>query len=199
MTSVRGVRRPPFECAARSSGPRYASTSTRRPQSAPPSNRRTRTLPSSSLATVVVSRSKIAASRTLPGGGVSSDPCFAKPLSDRVPAAFVHVQCLVRGLVHGLPVEALPPGGDPDAELHRDRQLGGAVEVVERLAHPEPDLARVALVRIRHRDAELVTPEPAARVGGPDRALELGCEHADRLVSDVVTVRVVDVLQVVEV
>src|SRR5207244_9935535 len=133
-----------------------------------------RTLPSSCLATVVVSRSKKAASRTLPGGGVSSDPCFAKPLSDRVPAAFVHVQCLVRGLVHGLPVEALPPGGDPDAELHRDRQLGGAVEVVDRPAHPETDLARGALVGVRPRVPAPGTPEPPAPHGGPARAPALG-------------------------
>src|SRR6266550_3513177 len=231
ITSVRAVRRPPFECAARSSGPRYASTSISRPQRRRPSDSRTRSLSSRSRATTRVSRSKKAVSKiaTSPfmgqsaGAGSASwtgwsgrwpegpegprvpsvagslDRGFAKPLLDRVAAPLVHVESLVGGLIHGLPVEALPPCGDSDAELDGNRQLRGAVQVIKRLADAKADLAGVSLVGVRHRHAELVAAQPAARIGGPHRPLQLSREDADRFVADVVAVGVVDVLEVVEV
>src|SRR5690242_4949771 len=118
MTSVRGVLRPPLEWAARSCGPIYASTSTSRPHSRRPSTSRTRTLSSRSRATTRVSRSKNDDWRIRSAAG------FVKPLLGRVTAALVDVERLVGGLVHGLPVEALPPGGDADAELDGHRKLG---------------------------------------------------------------------------
>src|SRR5690348_14303994 len=159
MTSVLGVRRPPREWAARSSGPRYASTSTILPVSRCPSTSRTRTLSSTSRATTVVSRAKKDAGRT-----ASSGSSCAKPLLGRVPAALVHIQVLVRHLVHRLPVHALPPRGDADAELHGHGELGVAVQVLERLAHADANLARVALVGVWHRDPELVAAEAATSV-----------------------------------
>src|SRR5205809_6795318 len=98
-----------------------------------------------------------------------------------MPAAFVHVQRFVRGLVHGLPVEALPPGGDADAELHRHRELGRAVEMLQRLAHAEPDLAGVALLRVRPRHTDLVPTESATSTGSADGPLKLGGEDAGRV------------------
>src|SRR5690348_6131453 len=143
MTSVRAVRRPPFECAARSCGPRYASTSTSLPQRRCPPTSRTRTLSRRSRATSLVPRSKKAWSTTRSAAGR-----FVKPLLGRVPAPLVDIERLVRRLVHRLPVEALPPRGDADAELHRDGQLGRAVQVLERLPHADPYLTGVALVRV---------------------------------------------------
>src|SRR5438132_2789035 len=196
ITSVRAVRRPPFECAARSSGPRYASTSISRPHKRVPSSSRTRSLPSRSRATRRVSRSKNDASRMVPSVAGSFDRGFAKPLLDRVAAALVHVESLVRGLIHGLPVEALPPCGDADAELDGDRQLRGAVQVVKRLADAKADLPGVTLVGVRHRHAELVAAQPAACVSSTHRPLQLSREDADRFVADMVAVGVVDVLEV---
>src|SRR5207247_10436948 len=116
-----------------------------------------------------------------------------------MPAAFVHVQRFVRGLVHGLPVEALPPGGDADAELPRHRELCRAVEMLQRLAHAEPDLAGVALIGVRHRHTELVPTEAATSIGSADGPLKLGGEDADRLITDVMTIGIFDVFEVVEV
>src|SRR6266550_2022782 len=170
ITSVRAVRRPPFECAARSSGPRYASTSTRRPHRRLPSSSRTRTLSRRSRATSRVSRSKNDASRTLPLGDVVRVRLWLRaglrlprrqPLPSRMAPPFVDVESLVRGLVHRLPVKSLPPRGDADAELHRHRQLRGAIQVLEGLAHSDSDLARVALVGVRHGDPELVAAQSA--------------------------------------
>src|SRR5487761_635859 len=202
MTSFRGLRRPPAECAARSSGPRYASTSTRRPHSDRPPTSRTTTLPSRSRATTVGSRSKKLASRILPGGRESertSDSRFTQLLASGLPAALVRVKGFVRHLVHRVPVHARVPGGDAYAEGDRDGHLLRAVDLLERLAHPDAHLSRVVLVRFWHRHAELIAAQPAASVGRAYRALQLLREQPDRLVPDVVTLRVVDLLEVVEV
>src|SRR2546426_11783164 len=82
-----------------------------------PSSSRTRSLPSRSRATSRVSRSKNEASRTVPSVAGGFDRSFAKPLLGGVPPPLVDVQRLVGRLVHRLPVEALAPGGDADAEL----------------------------------------------------------------------------------
>src|SRR6266566_1254944 len=170
-----------------------------------PSSRRTRILSSRSRATTRVSRSKNEASRSAPEGRTvrsvagSFNRSFAKPLLDRMPAPFVDVQRFVGGLVHGLPVETLPPGGDADAELHGHGELGRAIEMLQRLADAEPDLAGVALVGVWHRHAELVPAEAATGVCRADGPLKLGGEHANRLIADVMPVRVVDLFQVVEV
>src|SRR5712692_8573578 len=169
----------------------------RRPQRRWPSSSRTRTFPSRSCATVLVSRSKKDASRTDPSG-VESGCAFAKPLFSRVTASLVDVQGFVRRLIHRLPVQARPPRGDPDAELDRHRQLRGAVEVLEGFADTDADLARVALVRVRHANTELIAAEPAARVGGTHGSLQLRRQHANPFIAHVVAVRVVDLLQVVE-
>src|SRR4029077_11753164 len=50
-----------------------------------------------------------------------------------------------------------------------------------------------------HGDTELVAPKAAARVGRANRVLELVGEHANRLVADVVALRVVDLLEVVKI
>src|SRR5258708_7209204 len=202
MTSLRGLRRPPEECDARSSGPREASTRTTRPHTWRPPTPLTITSPRRARATETVSRLKNPASRILPEGvasGASSDPCFAKLRATRLPATLVHVQRLVGHLVHRLPVHAGPPGRDPDAELDRHRHLVRGVQVVERLPDAQADLARIALVRVRHGDSKLVAAEAPASVRRPHGALQLLGKHANRFVTDVVPDRVVDVLEVVEV
>src|SRR5579864_4847061 len=200
MTSFRGLRRPPDECAARSSGPRYASTSTSRPQSRFPSTSRTSTLPRRSRATATVSRSKKSGPRTRPDGGApASDRGFANLLPAGLSAALVHVQSLVRALVHRLPVHPGPPRRNAHAEFHGNRKLGRAVQVLERLADSHADVASVALVSLRHRNPKLVAPEAAASVAGTDGPLQLLRKHANRLVPHVMPIRVVDVLEAVEV
>src|SRR6266550_8730304 len=67
------------------------------------------------------------------------------------------------------------------------------------MAHARGHVRGMVLVSVRHRDAELVTAETPARVCGANSTLQLMGEHADRLVTDVVAVLVVDLLQVVEV
>src|ERR1700674_1200071 len=167
-----------------------------------PSTSRTSTLPSRSRATATVSRSKNAASRILPEGAASGtvfDSCFADLPASGLAPALVHVERLVGHLVHGLPVHARLPGCDPHAELDRHRNLFQAVQVLERLAHAGAHLARVALVSLWHRDAELVAAEAPAGVRRPHRPLELVGEHPDRLIPNMVAERVVDLLEVVEV
>src|SRR5260370_22592282 len=169
-----------------------------------PSISRTSTLPSSSRASVTVARSKNSGPRNETAG---SEARLARralgPAGAALPAVdvvtpLVHVKCLVRQLIHRLPVHPRPPGCDPDAELDRRRRLGDPVELLERRAHASAHLIGVALVRVGHGDAELVAAEPAARVRGADRALELVSQDADGLVADVVAVRVIDLFQVVE-
>src|SRR5712692_1389823 len=191
ITSVRGVRRPPREWAARSLGPRYASTSISRPNRRVPSISRTRTLPSRSRATVTVSRSKNSGPRTTGSLGVRC----ANLLSLRMTAALVDVERLVRDLVHRLPVHARPPGHDSDAELHRHRSLVVPVQLLEGGADAGADLVGVAFVSVRHRDPELVAAQPAASVGGAHRPLQLVRQYANGLVADVMAVRVVDLLR----
>src|SRR5260370_11311542 len=170
-----------------------------------PSSSRTSTSPSSSRATVAVSRSKNSGRRS---ETVGSEARLARralgPAGAALPAVdvvtpLVHVKCRLRWLVHRLLVQPRPPGGDPDAELDRRRRLGDPVELLERRAHASAHLIGVALVSVGHGDAELVAAEPAARVGGADRTLELVGQDADGLVADVVAVRVIDLFQVVEV
>src|SRR5260370_22094167 len=166
---------------------------------------RTSTLPSSSRATVTVSRSKNSGPRTGPTGSEARlarralGPAGAALLAVDVATPLVHVQGLVRQLVHRLPVHTRPPGGDPDAELDRRRRLGEPVELLERRAHASARLVGVALVCVGHRDPELIAAEPAASVGGADRTLELVGQDADGLVAYVVAMRVIDLFQVVEV
>src|SRR5216684_3407943 len=154
----------------------YASTSTRRPHMSRPSTSRTSSLPSRSRATATVSRSKNAASRIVPEGaasGTSASAGLAELPASRLAAALVHIQRLVRHLVHGLPVHARLPGRDADAELDRHRNLLGAVQVVERLPHADTDLAGVALVGLGHGDAELIAAEAPAGVRRAHGPLEL--------------------------
>src|SRR5258708_28107182 len=106
-----------------------------------PSSSRTSTLPSSSRATVTVSRTKNSGPRK---ETVGSEARLARralgPAGAALPAVhvvtpLVHVKCLVRQLIHRLPVHPLPPGFDPDAELDRRRRLGDPAELLERRAH----------------------------------------------------------------
>src|SRR6266852_8624559 len=162
-----------------------------RPHRSCPGIPRTSTLPSRSRATSIVSRSKNSWFRTIPDGMAplrSLAPGVADLLACRVAAALVDVQLLVGLLVHGLPVHSGFPGGDADAEVDAHRQLGGAVQVLERMAHARGHVGRMVLVCVRHRDPELVTAETSAGVGRADRALQLMREHADCLVTDVVAV-----------
>ena len=57
----------------------------------------------------------------------------------------------------------------------------------------------MALVGIWHRDPELVASQTPASVGGANCSLQLRSQDSDRLVADVMAVRVVDLLEVVEV
>src|SRR6266852_3244044 len=173
-----------------------------RPHRSCPGIPRTSTLPSRSRATSMVSRPKNSWFRTIPDGMAplgSLAPAIADFLARRVAAALVDIQLLVSLLVHRLPVHPGLPRGDPDAEVDAHWQLGRAVQILERMAHAGGHVGRVMLVRVRHRDTELVATETSARVCGADRALQLVREHADRLVTDVVTMLVVDLLQIVEV
>src|SRR5260221_1117563 len=156
-----------------------------------PRSLRTRTLPSSSRATVTVSRAKKSAPRTVPDGLRRSSAAAVADLAARVsPAALVGVELLVRLLVHRLPVHPRLPCGDADAELDAHGQLGRAIEVLQAVPHARRNLGRVVLVGIRHGDPELVTSEPAARVGRAHRALQLMGQNTDRFVADVVPVLV---------
>src|SRR5215472_4367481 len=75
MTVVRGVW-PRQECAARSSGPQYASTSISRPHRSQPSVSRTSSLPMRSFATSSVSRAKKPGPSTRPAGrDLSANTC----------------------------------------------------------------------------------------------------------------------------
>src|SRR5260370_32361349 len=135
-----------------------------------PSTSRTSTLPSRSRATATGSRSKNAESRTRPEGGASGtvlDRWFADFPASRLPAALLHIERFVRHLVHRLPVHARLPGRDADAELDRHRHLLGAIQLVERLPHPDADLPSVALAGLWHGDAELVAADAAAGVRRP--------------------------------
>src|SRR6266702_2981436 len=173
-----------------------------RPQRSWPRTARTSTLPRRSRATSIVSRSKNSWLRTMPDGMAPLRllaPGIADLLARRVPAALVDVKLLVGLLVHRLPVHARLPRGDADAEIDAHGQLGRAVQILERMAHARGHVRCVVLVRVGHRDPELVTAEASACVGRADSALQLMGEHADRLVTDVVAVLVVDLLQVVEV
>src|SRR5260370_22462017 len=165
-----------------------------------PSISRTSTLPSSSRATVAVSRSKNSGPRNETAG---SEARLARralgPAGAALPAVdvvtpLVHVKCLVRQLIHRLPVHPRPPGCDPDAELDRRRRLGDPVELLERRAHAGAHLIGVALVRVGHGDTELVAAEPAARVGGPDRTLALVPHDPDALLAYAAPVRAIDLL-----
>src|ERR1700730_19019444 len=209
MTSVRALRRPPTECAARSSGPRYASTSTSLPHKRVPSTSRTRSFPSRPRATAIVSRWKTPGPRTEPFGPSSSAPGVgsarsalgteANLLALRMSPTFVHVESLVSELVHRLPVHTGPPRDDTDAELHRHRCLGASVQLLERSPHAGADLVGMAFVGIWHGKPELITAQAHTRVSGTRRSLQLVRKDSDCLVAEVVAVRVVDVLQVVEV
>src|SRR6266700_2510855 len=173
-----------------------------RPQRSWPRTARTSTLPRRSRATSMVSRSKNSWLRTRPDGIAPLRllaPGIADLLARRVAAALVDVQLLVGLLVHRLPVHARLPRGDADAEVDAHRQLGGAVQVLERMAHAGSHVRGMVLVCVRHRNAELVTAETPACVCRANRTLKLVSEHADRLVTDVVALLVVDLLQVVEV
>src|SRR5260370_40253476 len=106
-----------------------------------PSSSRTSTSPSSSRATVAVSRSKNSGPRS---ETVGSEARLARralgPAGAALPAVdvvtpLVHVKCLVRELVHRLPVHPRPPGGDPDAELDRRPPLVDPFELLDRRAH----------------------------------------------------------------
>src|SRR5579859_3609394 len=175
----------------------YASTSTSLPHSFRPFISRTSTLPRSSRATTGVSRSKNDAGSTGPAGTATLDS-GPKLLAGRPPAALVDVEVLVGAFVHRLPVHAGPPCADADAELHGHRKLL-VVEVLERIAHAGRNIAGVALIRFRHRDAKLVAAQPAARVSCADRPLQFLCEDPDGLIAHMVAICVVDVLEVVEV
>src|SRR6266704_2158297 len=142
-----------------------------RPHRSCPDIPRTRTLPSRSCATSMVSRSKNSWFRTIPDGMAplrSLAPGIAYFLACRVAAALVDVQLFVGLLVHRLPVHPGLPRGDPDAEVDTHRQLGRAVQILERMAYARCDVGRVMLVGVRHRDTELVTAETSARVCGAD-------------------------------
>src|SRR5690348_8943244 len=130
-----------------------------RPHRSCPGSPRTSTLPSRSRATSMVSRSKNLGFRTMPDGMAPlsfSAPGIADLLARRVAAALVDVQLLVSLLVHGLPVHPGFPCGDADAEVDAHRQLGRAVQILERVAHARRHVGGVMLVRVRHGDPELV-------------------------------------------
>src|SRR5258708_9328189 len=133
-----------------------------RPHRSCPGIPRTSTLPSRSCATSMVSRSKNSWFRTIPDG-MAPLRSLARGIADflarRVAAALVDVQLLVGLLVHRLPVHPGLPRGDPDAEVDTHRQLGRAVQILERMAYARRDVGRVMLVGVRHPDTELVTAE----------------------------------------
>src|SRR5438093_8269653 len=173
-----------------------------RPQRSWPRTARTSTLPRRSRATSMVSRSKNSWLRTMPDGMVPLRllaPGIADLLARRVPAALVDVQPLVVTQVHRLRAYAWLARGDADAEVDAYGQLGRAVQILERMAHARGHVRCVVLVRVGHRDPELVTAEASACVSRADCTLQLMGEHADRLVTHAVAVLVVDRLQVVEV
>src|SRR5437773_436953 len=139
----------------------------------------------------MVSRSKKSWLRSRPDGMAPLTllaPGIADFLARRVPAALVDVQLLVGLLVHRLPVHARLPRGDADAEVDAHGQLGRAVQILERMAHARGHVRCVVLVRVGHRDPELVTAEASACVSRADCTLQLMGEHADRLVTHVATV-----------
>src|SRR6266513_2824287 len=146
-----------------------------RPHRSCPRTPRTSTLPRRSRATSMVSRSKNSWLRTRPDGITPFRllaPGIADFLARRVAAALVDVQLLVGLLVHRLPVHARLPRGDADAEVDSHRELGGAVQVLERMAHARGHVRGMVLVSVRHRDAELVTAEAPARVCRANRTLQ---------------------------
>src|SRR3989440_5330624 len=128
-----------------------------RPHRSCPRTPRTSTLPSRSRATSIVSRAKNSWLRIVPVGMVPLRllaPGIADFLARRVPAPLVDVQLLVRLLVHRLPVHPRFPRGDADAEVDAYRQLGGAVQILERMANARPPVRSGGPGRGRRRRAE---------------------------------------------
>src|SRR2546421_1220125 len=203
MTWLRGVW-PRAECAARSSGPRYASTSTSRPVRRRPATSRTRTLPSRSRATSSVSRSKNSRGRIFSMKGKASRRPASRSaglalaqgteLGGSSPAGAVApllpVEELVGSLEEGPIVQAGPPFGQAEADLEVTGQSP---------ADPVGDLSRMAESGIRHGDAELVTAQPRRHVGGADDTSDHVRHRPDRLVAGVMAVAVVDRLETVHV
>src|SRR6266849_6021989 len=181
-----------------------------RPQSRAPSTSRTSSLPSTSRATVTVSRLKNPGPSTSPSATRSRGltarlarstlgALDTNLLAMRVAAALVDIQSLVSDLIHRLPVHPWPPGDHADAELHLRRCLGEPVELLERRTNARAYLVGVPLVCVGHSDSELIATETAASVSRAHRPLQLLREHTDRLVADMMAMRVIDLFQVVEV
>src|ERR1041385_1173664 len=138
MTLVRGVR-PRQECAARSSGPQYASTSTSRPQRTSPSTCRTSTLPSRSPATSSVSRAKKSGPSTEPAR--RETPVCTHALYEEAPAP------PSRGPTPGLRMGGHPPARTPTKELSETM----ATATVNSLGEIEAILGADADSLLRHR------------------------------------------------